>query len=124
MENNRDVGMVIGNRFEGNIFEKSHKNAFYIGNRMVAFAQHAITGIKLKDPLSGLRVVRTELLREWKPKSTGFDIEAEINFHVERNGYQIVEIPINYRIRLGERKLKLKHALSILSRIVGLGLKR
>jgi hypothetical protein len=68
--------------------------------------------------LSGLRVVRAEALRNWKPKSKGFDIEAEVNFFVEREGYRIVEIPIDYRSRLGEKKLKLRDGLWILKRIV------
>jgi hypothetical protein len=75
-------------------------------------------GIKLNDPLSGLRVVRAEVLKGWKSKSRGFDIEAEMNYHVERMGYRIVEIPIRYRPRLGEKKLKLRHGFAILKRIV------
>jgi glycosyltransferase involved in cell wall biosynthesis len=114
-----DIGMVIGDRFNGEInLEKSLINPFYFGNRMIALAQHALNGIKLNDPLSGLRVVRAEALRNWKPKSKGFDIEAEVNFFVEREGYRIVEIPIDYRSRLGEKKLKLRDGLWILKRIV------
>jgi glycosyltransferase involved in cell wall biosynthesis len=113
------VGMVIGDRFNGGLnVEKSLANPFYLGNRLIALAQHTLNGIKLNDPLSGLRVVRADVLRNWKPKSKGFDIEAEINFFVEREGYQIVEIPIDYRVRLGEKKLKLRDGFGILMRIV------
>jgi hypothetical protein len=70
------------------------------------------------DPLSGLRVVRWSLLKAWKPKSRGFDIEAELNHQVERQGYKTVEIPIDYRDRLGEKKLKLRHGFTILRRII------
>lgn len=119
LEHNPDVGMVIGNRFDGkNNFEKRYTNPFYIGNRLLAHVQHVMNGVKLGDPLSGLRVVRAEILETWKPKSKGFDIEAEMNFLVEREGYQIREIPIEYRSRLGEKKLKFWHALGILKRIV------
>lgn len=119
LEHNPDVGMVIGNRFNGeHNFDKSIPNAFYIGNRLLAHAQHIMNGIKLCDPLSGLRVVRCEVLKDWKPKSKGFDVEAELNFLVERKGYQIIEIPIVYRSRLGEKKLKLRHGFGILKRIL------
>jgi glycosyltransferase involved in cell wall biosynthesis len=119
LEQEPDVGMVIGDRFNGEINpQKSLMNPFYFGNRLIALAQHALNGIKLNDPLSGLRVVRADVLRSWSPKSKGFDVEAEINFFVEREGYRIVEIPINYRERLGEKKLKLRHGLGILKRIV------
>jgi glycosyltransferase involved in cell wall biosynthesis len=119
LEQNPNVGMVIGNRFNGeHNFDKSVKNPFYIGNRLLAFAQHVMNGIKLGDPLSGLRVVKADVLKNWKPKSKGFDVEAEMNFLVEREGYQIVEIPIRYRRRLGEKKLKLRHGFGIMKRIV------
>jgi glycosyltransferase involved in cell wall biosynthesis len=119
LDQDPDVGMVIGDRFNGELaFAKSLANPFYVGNRLIALAQHVLNGIKLNDPLSGLRVVRAELLKDWKPKSKGFDVEAEINFLVEREGYRIVEIPIDYRARLGEKKLKVRHGFGILKRIV------
>jgi hypothetical protein len=37
---------------------------------------------------------------------------------VERQGYKTVEIPIDYRDRLGEKKLKLRHGFTILRRII------
>ncbi|MGA2681687.1 MAG: hypothetical protein ABSF44_07815 [Candidatus Bathyarchaeia archaeon] len=81
-------------------------------------AQFVMNGVKLNDPLSGQRVVRSEILEGWKPKSKGFDVEAEMNAIVGRKGYRIVEIPIDYRIRLGEKKLKLRHGLGIMKRIL------
>ena len=119
LDKNPAVGMVIGNRFKGeNNFDKSFTSPFFFGNRLIAFAQHVLNGIKLDDPLSGLRIVRIDALKNWKPKSKGFDVEAEINFVVEREGYQIVEIPIEYRPRVGEKKLKLRHGFGILKRIM------
>jgi len=47
-------------------------------------------------------------------KSKNFDIEAELNYYVERAGYRIKEIAIQYRRRLGEKKLKLQHGFTIL----------
>lgn len=120
LEENPDVGMVIGNRFNDHFHLKAAMtNAFYAGNRLLAFAQHMFNGIKLRDPLSGLRVVRWEILKDWTPKSEGFDVEAEMNYLVERQGYGIMEIPIHYRPRVGKKKLKLKHGFTILKRIVG-----
>jgi glycosyltransferase involved in cell wall biosynthesis len=119
LEQDPDVGMVIGDRFNGEVnIQRSWTNPFYMGNRLIALAQHVLNGIRLNDPLSGMRVVRAFLLRKWEPKSQGFDVEAELNFLVEREGFRIVEIPIDYRSRLGEKKLKLRHGLGILKRIV------
>lgn len=119
LENNPKVGMVIGNRFKGKYnLSKSITNPFYVGNKMLAFAQLVMNGVKLGDPLSGLRVVRSEALDGWKPKSKGFDVEAEMNAIIERKGYRIIEVPIDYRSRMGEKKLKLRHGLGIMKRIV------
>lgn len=118
LEQNPNVGMVIGNRFKGQYnTSKSLTNPFYVGNRLLAIAQLVMNGVNLEDPLSGLRVVRSEVIDGWKPKSKGFDVEAEMNALVERKGYDIVEIPIDYRSRMGEKKLKLRHGLGIMRRI-------
>jgi len=112
------VGMVLGDRFN-KIYElESDRNQFYIGNRILAFVQRVMNGVKLNDPFTGLRIIRFELLKGWKPKSLGFDIEAELNRHVKRSGYTIVEVPIKYRKRLGKKKLGFRHGLKIFRRIV------
>ena len=118
LENNPEVGMVCGNRLTGNADSNALIDVFYLGNRLIAFTHNFLNGIQLKDPLTGLRVVRTEILKQWKIKSKGFDIEVELNHHVEREGFSIMEVPINYRPRLGEKKLKVRHALTIFWRIM------
>jgi dolichol-phosphate mannosyltransferase len=62
--------------------------------------------------------VRAKILRNWKVKSRGFDIEVELNSRVEREGFGIVEVPIKYRERLGEKKLGVKNGAEILRRIL------
>ena len=118
LEQDRKVGMVIGDRFKSLGVDKSFRNPFYVGNRLLAFAQQLMNGVKLSDPLSGLRVIRSEALEGLKLKSKGFDIEAELNAIIERRGYKIVEIPIEYRSRLGEKKLRMRDGWGIMKRIV------
>ncbi len=118
LEDNPEVGMVTGNRFNDSFELSSMKSPFFVGNRFLAFAQRFLNGVSLKDPLTGLRVVRWRILKNWEPRSKGFDIEAEMNHIVERRGYKTMEIPIDYRDRLGEKKLKLRHGLTILKRIL------
>jgi len=118
LEENPRVGMVCGNRFKDELNLGKLHDILYFGNRLLAFAHNFMNGVELDDPLTGLRVVRWEILRDWKPKSKGFDIEVELNHQVERKGYGIVEMPIEYRPRLGEKKLRLRHGLTILKRIV------
>jgi dolichol-phosphate mannosyltransferase len=118
LKQNPKVGMVCGNRFNSHFHMNEMHNLFYFGNRLLAFTHNLMNGVALRDPLTGLRVVRAEILKGWVPESKGFDIEVELNHHVERRGYEIKEISIPYRRRLGEKKLKLRHGLTIVKRIM------
>jgi len=118
LKENPQVGMVLGDRFHNEMTVDRLFNPFFVGNRFFAFAQKILNRLDLNDPLTGLRVVRYSLLKDWFPKSDGFDIEAELNHHVLRRGYRIVEVPIAYRQRLGKKKLGLRHGLKILTRII------
>jgi len=118
LQENPNVGMVCGNRFNHHLAVEALPDVFYFGNRLIAFAHNMLNGVPLRDPLTGLRVVRTELLREWQVKSKGFDIEVELNHLVERKGFTIKEVDIAYRPRLGEKKLGLRHSTEIFKRIL------
>jgi dolichol-phosphate mannosyltransferase len=118
LEENPTVGMVCGNRFNDHAGAKTLHDLFYFGNRLLALAHNMLNGVSLRDPLTGLRVIRSEILKDWTVKSKGFDIEVELNHHVERRGYDIWEVPIQYRQRLGEKKLKMRHGATILKRIM------
>jgi len=37
---------------------------------------------------------------------------------VSKQGFEVIEVPIKYRARLGEKKLKMKHGATILKRIL------
>jgi dolichol-phosphate mannosyltransferase len=118
LEENPHLGMVCGDRFADNVSFKAIPEMFYAGNRFLAFAHNLLNGVNLNDPLTGLRVVRWEILKDWKPKSKGFDVEVELNHLVENKGFGIMEIPIQYRPRLGEKKLKIRHGFTIFRRIL------
>lgn len=118
LEENPNVGMVCGNRFNHHLEKTALHNIFYIGNMLLSHAHQMVNGVAMRDPLTGLRVVRADILRGWTVKSKGFDIEVELNHHVESEGYTIAEIDIAYRPRLGEKKLKLRHGATILKRIM------
>lgn len=118
LEENPEVGMVTGNRFTHSLTLSAMKSFFFVGNRFLAWTQRLLNGVHLNDPLTGLRVVRWRILKSWVPRSKGFDIEVEMNHWVENKGYAIVEIPIQYRSRVGEKKLKLRHGFTILKRIM------
>jgi dolichol-phosphate mannosyltransferase len=119
MENDPSIGMICGDRFDKTfVLSKAMKSTFYAGNRLLSFMQYVSNGVRMRDPLTGLRVMRYELLRDWAPKSQGFDIEAELNNYIHSCGFKIEEIPIEYRPRLGKKKLGLRQGFPILKRIL------
>jgi glycosyltransferase involved in cell wall biosynthesis len=96
LKKNPNIGMVCGNRFHEKGSNPVFGSVFGFGNKLIAFSHNILNGVSLDDPLTGLRVVRGELLRNWTIKSQGFDIEVELNYYVERTGFEIIEIPIMY----------------------------
>lgn len=118
LQENLEVGMVCGNRFNNQISDSAFYGAFSFGNRMLAFMHKLLNGVFLADPLTGLRVIRADVLRKWRIKSKGFDIEVELNREVDRQGFITVEVPIKYRPRLGQKKLRVKDGVTILKRML------
>jgi glycosyltransferase involved in cell wall biosynthesis len=118
LERNPKVGMVCGNRFTNELNSQVLQDRFFIGNRLLAFAHYLLNGVDLQDPLTGLRVIRAGILKDWSVRSEGFDIEVELNSLVQKKGYKTIEVPIGYRERLGQKKLKMKHGISIFKRIM------
>jgi dolichol-phosphate mannosyltransferase len=62
-------------------------------------------------------LLRTEALKGVELRSKGFSVEVEIAAHMCSSG-RVTEVPINYRGRMGRRKLKtLRDGFSILNAI-------
>lgn len=119
-----NAGMVTGERFSYNnkglitYFKSLIADPYYFGRSVLTFIHHKLNGVHLEDPLTGLRVIKYEFLRDFRPRAKSFDIEVEINNHIRRKGAEILEIPIGYRLRLGEKKLRFRHGFVILMRIL------
>ncbi len=118
LESKPDVGMVCGQRPPTRDLD-----IFHFGNQLLTYAHRIFNGVKIMDPCTGLRVIRFELIKNWSPKSKGFDIEVELNHFIQKiQRTKIVEIPIEYRERVGEKKLSVKHGVTIMKRIVWMAL--
>jgi dolichol-phosphate mannosyltransferase len=118
LEENPEVGMVCGNRFKAKLEFGDLSNKFRFGNKMLSIVHRLLNGVHMNDPLTGLRVVRWSILKDWVLKSKGFDIEVELNHLVGKSGFSIVEMPIDYRSRIGKKKLGIRHGFIILKRII------
>lgn len=124
LELNPTVGMVVGQR-------QSIKNngvqsqAFAFGNRVLGRLHHFLNKVPLRDPLSGLRMVKVDVIADWSPKAQGFDIECEMNSYVQNvKRLLTTEIPVAYRPRVGEKKLRMRDGFHILVRMVRMAFRR
>ncbi len=110
------VDEVIGRRIP--VGEKTQGPLYRLGNWILTKTFNLLFGTRLKDVLSGMYLLDKEVLEEMEFKSTGFGIESEIAAHVAGTGGEIVEVPIEYRERKGEKKLGVRHGLDIISQMI------
>lgn len=120
---NPSTGMVVGAR-------RSFRNngaasvIFAAGNRLLAAIHKRLNSVSLTDPLSGLRLITFDAIRNWSPQSKGFDVEVELNHYVVVvKKMEITEVPVEYRERVGEKKLGIIHGVQIFGRMVRLWLR-
>ncbi|MEM3905420.1 MAG: glycosyltransferase family 2 protein [Nitrososphaerota archaeon] len=94
-----------------------------LGNRIINFTFNILFGSRLSDVCSGMYLIRVEALKDLEFKSRNFGVEVEIAAHISQTG-RITEVPINYRKRIGGRKLKsFRDGLNIIRTILWLARK-
>ncbi|MGC9171199.1 MAG: glycosyltransferase family 2 protein [Thermoproteus sp.] len=94
--------------------EKGAQRAvFRLGNKLLTAWFNVVFGTRLTDVLSGMYAVRKEALEGIEEASRGFGIESEIAAHIASTGGEICETPIEYRRRVGRKKLGVRHGVLI-----------
>jgi len=122
-----DVGMVTGLQYAPYVEHYTlwkrikwvYLDPFVFMHRMLVRLHRLLNGINMRGPVSGQCAIRYEAIKNFQPKSKGFDIEVEINCCIHKKGYKILEIPVVFRYRMGKTKFqRFKHGLIILRRMV------
>jgi glycosyltransferase involved in cell wall biosynthesis len=76
-------------------------------------------GLESGDHLSGLYGLRRDAFRRLGLEARGFDIETEIGIKAQARGLRMAEFPIEYKPRVGEKKLSpWRDGLRILGRVI------
>lgn len=91
----------------------SQRLLYRLGNWLLTKTFNVLFGTNLHDVLSGMYLVRVESLRDAMMEMGGFSVEAEIAAHMVSTGKLVTEVPIEYRRRLGRKKLGVKHGILI-----------
>ena len=94
--------VVSGSRLSKNIDTMPIFNRF--GNWLFATITSILYGIKVTDVTTGMRAYRRNVVRDidW---TENVGLSAELLFRPALRKYKIIEIPIDYRERLGDTKL-------------------
>jgi len=106
--------MVVGNRVaEMEEGAMSFRNK--TGNKAISKFVRLLYSTPVTDSQSGMRAFSLEALRSLDLEHTGMPFATEILIEAEKKGVRVKQVPIKYRKRVGEEKLRpYKDAFSII----------
>lgn len=99
---NDGYDVVSGSRLSKRIHTMPFLNRF--GNRFFAYLTSIFYGIKVTDVTTGMRAYKREVIRgiDW---TENVGLSAELLFRPALKKYKIIEVPIDYKERVGKTKL-------------------
>jgi glycosyltransferase involved in cell wall biosynthesis len=95
---NDEADMVAGNRHE-NYSEKSFRPFHTFGNKLVKNMINKLFRTRLKDIMSGFRVMNKAFVKNINIMASGFEVETEMTIKALKYGHVIKELDINYKER-------------------------
>jgi glycosyltransferase involved in cell wall biosynthesis len=102
---NEDLDFITTNRVvhvNHEVMTPSH----IFGNRVLTIMTKYLFNWPFVDSQSGMWVFRREIWGMLDVRSSGMPFSQEIKFEAYRRGFKCAEVPIKYRARIGETKLK------------------
>jgi len=93
-----NADMVVGNRlktYTAHAFRPLHT----FGNKLVRFLINKLFKGRLRDIMSGFRVMNRSFAKNINIMSSGFEVETEMSIKALKYGYVIKEVDISYRER-------------------------
>ena len=96
--------LAIGNRFAGVVKNIPFLNR--IGNRIFSLLITYITSVPIEDGQTGLRAFLKKNFEKLDVPAKGLEYETKMTVKAAKLGYTIVEVPIEYRTRIGMSKLR------------------
>ena len=97
--------VVIGSRLKGKRQKGALRRLHLVGNYLITWFANILYGTRVSDLCTGFWGFRREVIQNLNLTADGFQLEAEILTQLAKKGYQIGEIPILYRRRVGKAKL-------------------
>jgi len=76
------------------------------GNWFLATICHVLYGLPFKDSQSGMWIFKKSIWNKLNVNSSGMPFSQELKIEVHKKGFKCKEVPINYRARVGDVKLR------------------
>ncbi len=104
VQRDRSIPVVFGSRFLGHIEDMKFPN--FVANKLLTFATNLLYGSRLTDLCTGFKLYKTSLIQDIPLVRNGFDLEHELTAKLLRRGFDILEVPVDYRgrdVRAGKK---------------------
>ncbi len=102
---NGDAEVVFGTRSFSS--HTSFSFWFVVGNKLVTLATNVLFNCYISDMETCYKVMRLEAARKLHLTARGFELEPQITGGLLNLGYQIYEVPVEYKARTREQGKKL-----------------
>jgi hypothetical protein len=99
-----EADLVIGSRNLGRRASGAHPWHAVLGTRLCVFLMNHLIGTRASD-LGPFRAITAAGLRRLEMRDRNFGWTVEMQVKAARRGLRVVEVPVDYRPRLGESKI-------------------
>jgi glycosyltransferase involved in cell wall biosynthesis len=99
----QNADIVVGSRMSGASSEMPLMRR--VGNVVFAGMLSVLSGVRVRDSASGMRVFRREILPQIYPLPDGLNLTPAMTTRALHENLKIVEVPIAYAERIGRSKL-------------------
>jgi glycosyltransferase involved in cell wall biosynthesis len=96
--------LVIGSRRLGRSAPGAHPWHAVLGTRLCVLLMNALIGTRASD-LGPFRAIRSDALRRLGMRDRNFGWTVEMQVKAQRAGLRVVEVPVDYRPRIGHSKI-------------------
>lgn len=109
-----NLDVVIGSRFKE---EKKPFSLRMLGNRMIQLAIKITTGVTIKDPTSGMRLLNRSMIREFA-QNLNYGPEPDTVAYLIRTGAKVEEVQVRMMDRIaGESYFNLRRSIEYMTRM-------
>jgi glycosyltransferase involved in cell wall biosynthesis len=100
----KGADLVLGSRFMDGVSNMPFLNM--IGNKIFSVVAAYISCVSITDGQTGYRAFKKDMFSKLDVNAKSLEYETKMTVRAAKLGYKVVEIPIEYRKRIGSSKLR------------------